>query len=177
MTTNTAQNNINAFSSDKFRILLSNVPTVQDSIHNLPFLYENFTQKIGIPSVSLEFIQSKFFGSSINHPISQKNDQLLSFDWTLKLDENLINYWNLFEYVQQIKFGQPNKSGPIRKYDIAEFQVLILDNQRIHKKTISYQNCFIEELSNLDLVQGISEEVFFTVTMKYELCILKDPPT
>lgn len=172
-----AQNNINAFASDKFRIGISNLPTILDSVHNLNFLLENFTKGISIPSIKMEYVQSHYMGSVINHPVNADNQELQSFTWQIKLDESCLNYYHLWSYVQQIKFGQINSDGPLRKYDIHSFDIHFLDNQRITQKILSFENCLIEEVGGLELLAGNSEEVYFTVTMRYELAVLNDPPS
>jgi hypothetical protein len=182
-----SQQSINNFSSDKVSVIFSNIPTVSDTA-DLNFVYQNYVKSITISDYSLEFTQSEFRGSVINHPISKNNDDLSDLMIEFKLDENFINYFNLFQYVQEIRYGKIRRALPsrvrnspqktnslIRLYDIKSIQLLLLDNERRTQKILEFSECFIHSLSTISLEFGKSDDVTFNVNIKYQELFLKDP--
>ncbi len=183
-----SQNNINFFSQDKFKLALSNVPTLKESTKDLQFLYENYLKSVAIPEYSLETIQSMYKGNVINHPISKKNDGLSDLTLEFKLDENFRNYFNLFEYMQEVRYGDPNIPAAsqvrnskdkskylLREYDVDSISILLLDNERITRKILRFDACMITSLGTIALQYGVSEEISFTVGIKYREVFLVDP--
>lgn len=184
----TSQRNINAFSSDKFRVQFSNIPTIQTDTKDLSFLYENFIKSISLPDYNLEMIQSNFVDGVINHPISKANDQLSDMLIEFRIDENFLNYFNLIEYVQEIRYGKIRRPAPsevrnskrkresyIRLYDIKTIDIILLDGDRNTRKVLEFSECFIHSISSITMEFGKSEEVSFTVNIKYQEMQFKSP--
>lgn len=182
-----SQKSINSFSSDKFSVIFSNIPTISDTM-DLNFVYQNFVKSIVIPDYNIEMIQSHFRRSVINHPITPDNKDLSDLLIEFKLDENFLNYFNLFEYMQELRYGKIRKPPPdqvrhspqrrdslIRLYDIKAIQILSLDNERRTKKILEFSECFVHSLSTLNLEFGKSEDVTFTVNIKYQEMQLRNP--
>lgn len=183
-----SQKNINAFSSDKWKLVLSNIPTVEGNTSDLSFLYENFVKSVVIPDYNSELLQSHFKGSVINHPVMPDNKELSDLLIEFKLDENFLNYFNLFSYLQELRYGKIRKTPPdqvrnsprkkdsfIRLYDIKAIHILSLDNERRTQKILEFTECFVHSLSTISLEFGKSEDVTFTVNIKYQEMFLKDP--
>lgn len=183
----TSQNNINAFSSDKFSVLFSNIPTV-NQYGDLRFVYQNYIKSLTIPDMNIEMFQSHFQGSVINHPVTPDNKDYSDLLIEFKLDENFLNYYNLFEVVQEIRYGKIRKTVPslvrdtafkkdslLRLYTIKSINLLLLDNERKTQKILEFTECFPHSISTISLEYGKSEEVNFTVNFKYQEVFLKNP--
>lgn len=182
-----SQTNINFFTSDRWSISFSNIPTVEESVKDLQFLYENFIKSVSLPEYALEITQSMYKGNVINHVVSKKNDSLNDLTIGFKLDENFQNYFNLYEYIQRVRYGEQditpsnqvrntfNKRKELaRDYDIDSINILLLNNERIAKKILSFEACIITSLSNISLQFGVADAVDFSVTFKYRECHLRD---
>jgi hypothetical protein len=179
----TAQQNINAFSSDKFKLSLSNVPTLKTDITNIAFLYENFCRSITLPDFNLELTTSDFKGSIIHHSVSRNNDDLSDLLIEFKLDEKGLNYGNLVEYIQRLRYGDLNNVSTrqyrdqlARNYTIKAIDVSLLDNQNRPQFVISFKECFIRSISSISLQHGVSEDVSFTINVAYEQMLIEDVP-
>lgn len=183
-----SQTNINAFSSDKFRLVLSNVPGMETSRKDLLFLFETFCKSVSIPEYTLEYVQSMYKGNVINNPVSKKNDDLKNFDIEFKVDENFQNYFYFFDYMQSVKYGDMNlpqanqvrntknkRKYLTREYDIDTISILLLNSERITQKVLKFEGCLIDSLSNILLKFGEAEQVPFTVSFRYREVFLEDP--
>lgn len=179
------QNNINTFSSDKWKVNFSSIPTLNSTLQDLASLYEHSIKSITLPDYNVNFTQSNFRASVIHHPVDHENEDLSDLLIEFVVDENFLNYYNLFEYAQKYKYHNPNIPSPstnindkksiFRLYDIKSIDVLILDNQRRTKKILSFKECFIHSISSIALVMGESENVTFTVNFKYQEVFLENP--
>lgn len=160
---------VNTFHQDHFSVVFSNIPSLTNMREMN--LYNLFIKAVDIPEYTMELVSSQFKGSTIWNPISQSNDELPSLTIEFKLSENMENYYNLFYWMQSIRYRQPNTaavhSDLIRKNTVKSIDVLMLDNQKRPRMKMSFTEAFLSGLSNLQLTMGDSSEVTFTTTWKY----------
>lgn len=168
---------LNTFHQDKWQVVFSNIPSLTNMVEMN--LYNLFIKGVSIPEYTQEYIPSNFKGSQIWNPISQNNDQLNTFEVEFKLSENMENYYNLFHWMQTIRYGLPNteavRSTLIRKNTVKAINLLFLDNQKRVKKKMILTEAVLVGLSNLPLQMGSSEEITFTTTWQYQETFLEDP--
>ena len=167
---------VNTFHQDHFSVVFSNIPSLTNMREMN--LYNLFIRSIDLPEYTQEFVPSQFKGSTIWNPISQSNDELPSLTVEFKLSENMENYYNLFYWMQSIRYRQPNttavQSELIRKNTVKSIDVLLLDNQKRPRMKMSFTDAFCAGLSNLQLTMGDSSEVTFITTWKYTE-VMMDP--
>lgn len=178
MTTTLGNNapSLNRFHSDKFSVVFSNIPSIDNRIDMQ--LYDLYVKSVTLPEYDMEFVPSHFKGGLVWHPISQDNDNLPEVIIEFKLSENLDNWFNLFSWLQTLRYRQPDteavQSTLLRKNTVKSIDVLLLDNQKRTKKKMSFKECFLSNLSSLPLVIGSSEEVTFTTIWRYQEVFLTD---
>lgn len=170
----------NTLHSDKWRIVLSNIPTLQDSSDMRYF--ENYLKSCTIPNYTMGEILSQLpNGMQVRHPLGgmKKNQDLGNLNLTFKLSEDMYNYLILFVWMMQMRYGQidPRHDGYFREYTIKRLTVQMLDNQKRTIAELAFTNLFLLDLGSLDLNFGSSEEIAFTTSFSYEEIIydLKNP--
>jgi len=157
---------INTYHNSKWKLLFSNIPTIEVN-RDINSIYENFIKSITIPDYNIENIFVDFKGTRKRQPISRYNDNLTPIMLEFKLNEDLSNYLNFVEYLQQMRYGQPSTEF-IKDNTIKSLNVIFLDNQKRDTYKIYFTNCFIESLSSLPLNMGDDSDITFTVTMTYD---------
>lgn len=157
---------INTYHNSKWKLIFSNIPTITVN-RDLNSIYENFIKSITIPDYNIENLFIDFKATRKRAPISRKNDNLTPIMLEFKLNEDLSNYLNLVEYMQQLRYGKPTTEF-IKNNTINKLNVIFLDNQKREKTNIYFTNCFIESLSSLPLTMGDDTDITFTVTMTYD---------
>ena len=162
--------NINRSLSDKFSLVLSNIPGVPTN--KIP-LFELFLKNITFPDYNLEIFTSEFLDFQIRHQVSKKNINLSSLQLDFKLSEYLENYLYLVQYIRDIKYSlsQPMSDTTetiLRKYAIHLLTINFLDLKKRIQNSISFSNCFIVSISSLPLIYGSADEILFTVNISYE---------
>ena len=157
---------INTYHNSKWKLLFSNIPSIEVG-RDINSMYENFIKSITIPDYNIENIFVDFKATRKRAPISRYNDNLTPIMLEFKLNEDLTNYLNLVEYMQQLRYGQPTTEF-IKDNTIKNLNVIFLDNQKRDTYKIYFTNCFIESLSSLPLNMGDDTDITFTVTMTYD---------
>jgi len=147
-------------------LTFSNVPTVS-KYRDLIGMYENFIKSITIPDYNVEMLFSDFKTTRRRNPISRFNDNLTPIMLEFKINEDLTNYINFVEFVQELRSGNVD-TETLKENVIKKLNVIFLDNQRRETYKIYFTNCFIESLSSLPLSMGDDSEITFTVTMTYD---------
>jgi len=162
----------NLFHSDHWQISFSNLPSL-GSLKDMR-VYDNFVKSVTFPDYNMGEIFSDIKGFRIRHPLGgmKANEDLSQLQIEFKLSEDMINYINLFEWIQGLKYGKvtgfATEEDFFRKYTIKSINLNLLDNQ---KRTIAvwrFTEAFLTSLSSLSLGQGVSEEVTFTCNFSYE---------
>jgi len=161
----------NLWHNDLWQISFSNLPSMK-SLRDMR-IYDNFVKSIVFPDYNMSEIYSDIKGFRIRHPLGgmKANEDLSQLQIEFKLSEDMINYINLFEWMQGLKYGKVedfSEEDFFRKYTIKSINLNLLDNQ---KRTIAvwrFTEAFLTSLSSLSLDQGISEEVTFSCSFSYE---------
>lgn len=158
----------NVAHSDRWRITFSNIPG--SLIKDMRY-YDNFVKSVVLPDYNLMEVKSEFRGYNIRHPVAPKvNEELSQIQIEFKLSEDMWNYLNLFDWMQQIRYGSIDSTHNdfFRKYTIKKINIEMLDNQKRVVSIMSFTEAFILSLSSLSLNQGSSDEITFTVNCSYE---------
>jgi len=166
----------NTMHNDKWRIIISNIPTLDDMSEMRYF--ENYVKTCTIPNYTMgEIISQVPLGFQVRHPLGgmKKNQDLGQLGITFKLSEDMYNYLLLFIWMQQLRHGQinPNHDGLFREYNIKRITVQMLDNQKRPIAELIFTNLFLMDLGSLDLSFGSSEELSFMTQFAYEEIIYK----
>lgn len=174
------QENINAHVNNNFKVQFSNIPTVAN-FGDMRFLYDQKVLSVSIPDFNLELTTSHYLNEVHYSPISKKNDDLSDLLIEFKVDENFLNYYNLFAYMRRVRRGETSAPNPaitpaatvkaegyIKNYDIESVNLIILNNVELVKATIKFKNAFLTSLSTVSLSKTDPTETTFTATLKYK---------
>lgn len=158
--------NINTFHGSKWRLTLSNIPTIS-KFRDLS-LYELFVKDITFPGLRLETMNINFKGSQTHQVMGKNNSDFPSIDISFKADENLDNFYNLHLYMLTMKYGKDITTEMLKDNVVKSLNVLLLDNQKRTTKIFKFSNAILTDLSSLSLSMGVEEEIMFTTTWKFE---------
>lgn len=162
----------NVASSDKWILTFSNIPTLSDNSYMRYF--DNYVSSFVLPDYNIDMINIDGpFGFMTRHPAApKKNTNLSQLQITYKLSEDMFNYWILFRWMYNLKYGNVNieqkDSELFRWYSMEKATVTMLDNQKRPVVNIHFTKLLPASLSSLQLVMGTSEELEFTVNFTYE---------
>lgn len=161
----------NVAHSDKFSVTFSNIPgyvpknTNSDNMN----LYDLYVKDLTFPGITVDYIQSDFRNYHVNHPSSKSNDNMRELNITFKMSEGLLNYYYLYKWMKGLREAK-NLDGEkwFRLNTIKEVNISFLDNSKRQKFKYKLSNCFISDLSSVNLTNGIDEELSFNITIIYE---------
>ena len=161
----------NVMHSDKWKITFSNIPTLDDMSEMRYF--DNYIKSCTLPPYTMgEIISQLPMGHQVRHPLGgmKRNQDLGQLPITFKVSEDMYNYIILFNWMQQLRYGQidPNHDDFFRKYAIKRLVLSMLDNQKRTVAEITFTNVFLQELGALDLSFGSTEELSFNCGFSYE---------
>ena len=172
----------NTMHSDKWRLVISNVPTLKDTSDMRYF--ENYLKSCTIPNYTIgEILFQLPNGFQVRHPLGgmKKNQDLGNINLTFKLSEDMYNYLLLLTWMMQLRYGQidPAHEGYFREYNIKSLIIQMLDNQKRVIAELKFTNLFLLDLGALDLEFGSTEQINFTTSFSYEELIyeIKNPMT
>lgn len=172
----------NVLHSDKWKITFSNIPTLDDTSDMRYF--DNYVKSCIIPTYTMgEIISQIPMGHQIRHPLGgiKRNQDLESFNITFKVSEDMFNYYTLFRWMQNLRYGTVNDGYDdfFRKYNVKRLILSMLDNQKRTVSEITFTNVFLTELGSLDLNFGSTDELSFTCSFSYEEIFyeMKNPMT
>ena len=162
--------NINTFHSDSWNCNFSNVPSLSGQADLAQF--DNFVKSIALPDYNMGEITSRFQTYMIRHPaVPLVNTNLNQILIEFKVNEDMSNYLNIFEYMRQLKYGELSNSyleELIRKYTIKSVILSLNDNQKRLIAQMRFTEVFILLLSSLALTTGSAEELTFSIGCSYE---------
>jgi hypothetical protein len=168
----------NAFSSDKFQLRFSNIPTVGDKKVDTR-LFDLYVKSIIVSDINEELVNSDIFNFQIRHPISRANENLNQLIIEFVLDEDFENYFTFFNFMQQERYlytentpSQPN--DVFRLNNIKTIALELLDNQGRVKKSLDFTEAYITSLNSLNLIMGLSEQVTFNASFQYEQILFRE---
>ena len=159
---------LNRFHGDKWATTFSNLPSVDQSKIDVT-MYDSYVKNVVLPDFFIETQNSDFMNGSIKNPLSRANDNLTQLTIEFKADEVLENYYNLYEWVQMLRYqrNSPNEST-FRLNTIKSIVVTMLDNEKRIRGKLKFTNAIITNLGSLSLTMGSSEEITFAASFNYE---------
>ena len=163
---------INNFNNSRWRIVISNIPSV-NKVEDLS-IYDEYVKSCVIPDFNVVETIMPYMGSIRRDPITKPNQDLTQLQIEFFANESLSNYTNLFEFQQQLKYGQNVDSEFLHKNVIKRINIEILDNQNRHIKTIYFTNALLLSLSSLSLLFGVDDNTTFTGNFSYEEMKIED---
>lgn len=153
--------------SDKFKISLSNIPTVSN-LRDLAY-YDNYVRAVSFPPLSLTLLDSNFRNTRVYHPISRDNVETNLIRITFKVSEGYKNYYNIWSWLKNLRAGSisDGKKELIREDWIENIRLTILDNENRDAAYFDFKECFVTNLTELTLVNGTSSELEFSIDIDY----------
>ena len=159
--------NFNTFHSDLWRVSFSNMPSLS-GVTDMA-IFDNFVKTLTLPDYNMTEIYSDMEGFRVRHPVVPKiNAELGNLTIEFKLNEDMKNYWTLFEWIQSLKYGTINSHDLVRRYTIKGINLTIMDNQKRVIAIVRFTQAFLLSLGALALTTGSSEELTFTCSFSYE---------
>ncbi len=151
---------------NNWRITISNIPNVD--VSEMKF-FDNYVKSFVLPDYNVGLFTSNVLGYTIRHPESpDANEDLSTFQMDFKMSEEFYNYLSLFQWMQEIRYGQINSDNLLRKYYVKKITLELLDNQKRNIANIYFTNCFLVSLSSVALNFGSADEILFTSNWSYE---------
>ena len=166
--------NLNLSRNNKFGLNFSNFPGLSNK--DMRELIEAFVHKLEIPAYVLEFTTSRYKGTEILQPVSQKNTDLESFTVTIGVDSNFKNYFSCQQLINKLRYGQIPE-GQLNQYNIASINLSYHDNNSNPVKILTFTDAFIEQISSLSLEFGDADLPTFDLTFRYREIQMSDPIT
>lgn len=159
--------NINLFHGDRWSIGFSNLPGVET--RDLA-MYDRFVKSVVVPDYNIEEIISYGPGGfQIRHQSApKKNINLSQLQIEFKLNEDLRNYFNLFNWMRNTKYAENVDTAKFRDFSIKAINIELLDNQKRIVAVLTFTKCFLLSLSSISLETGTSDEITFTTNFSYE---------
>jgi hypothetical protein len=164
----------NRLRSNNWKITLSNFPSLEDDKVPLK-LFDEYCKSVTIPDLTLDIVETtNFQGSVYKESMSRYNDNLNPLIVEFIADEDLENYYYFYNWYLQLRSGETPENS-IKKNVIKSIGVHMLDNQARQVSTLVFEDCLPSVITSLQLNQGVSEEVVFSVNFNFERLILKKP--
>jgi hypothetical protein len=152
--------------SDKWKLSVSNIPTVSN-VKDLS-LYDNYVRAFSFPSLDLQLLDSNFRNTRVYHPISRDNTPFNVFRVTFKVSEGMVNYWNIWTWIKNLRHGTKSTSKELFREDwIESFRLTMLDNENRDCAIFDFKDCFVTNISEMVLVNGRSDELEFSIDVDY----------
>lgn len=161
---------VNDLTQGKFEIILSNLPyDDSDLIRDMDLRkFNNFVKSASIPSSTLMLGTSNTYGGKVIHPMPTFNQEMPEFTITYGLDENMSNYWYMFNWIWQIRNAKSIGSNKwLKQSKINEAILCGKDNNGTTRNYIRFLDCYVSNLSGIDFSYGSYENLRFTVTYQF----------
>lgn len=159
---------INLWHSDLWRVSFSNIPGMTNA--DDMYLFENYAKSVSFPEYSMEVDGENFQGFRVPLPQSAHdlNREVALLQVEFKLVENFKNYLYLFNWIQNIRYGQNITTGNVRDYNCKVISIFVLDNMKRLTGKFKFTNCFVTNLTAIPMAYGTGEEVTFQANFNYE---------
>jgi hypothetical protein len=160
---------INQSNTDKFAVVFSNlpVPSTRNDKFNMDVI-DNYVRYITLPDYNVEVVRSEFKEIIHNNPIPKFNNDLSPITIEFTADEDMENYISFFEWMREIRLGNPLKGETtLRESTIKSLDIIIKDNQDRKTSKMVIKDLLLINISSLNLAFGNSEQNMFTCTFQY----------
>lgn len=160
---------INRLATDKFKVVFSNIPLPQSRTTPLNIgVMNNFVRSVTLPDYNIEIQKADFGNFSRPHPMTKINNELTQLQLEMIVDEDMENYYAIYEWMREIKSGRPTQGHTtLHESTISDIIIQLLDNEDREKSRLKFQGCILASLSSLTMTYGSSEQVVFTMTLTY----------
>jgi hypothetical protein len=168
----------NSFSSDKFNVRFSNIPTINDTKVDMR-LFDLYVKSIIVSDINEELVNSDILNFQIRHPITRANESLNQLIVEFVLDEDFTNYFTFFNFMQQERYlyteNTPSEPNDVfRLNNISTISLELLDNQGRARKYLDFTEAYLTSLNSLNLIMGLSEQVTFNASFQYEQVLFRE---
>ena len=166
-TTNTAN-------SDKFKLILSNVPQPATRTSSLNMeVFHSYVKGITFPDLSIESQISSFGNVIENTPVQKFNTNLGQLLIDFHVDEDFENYKAFYDWIFQIRSGCPTAGADsVKQSNISQIQVHIMDNENRTTNKMIFGDCRLTSLSSLTVNFGSSDELAFSTTFEFDSFVI-----
>jgi len=170
---------VNNANTDKFKVVFSNMPFSSGRMDKPPMaVFDNYVKSVSMPDYNLELVNSQFFGITVKQPASQANNDLTPLIIDFFVDEDVENYATFYEWIREVRCGNPTDGkGDLGESLINSIYVIYNDNENRAGPRFSFNNCYLINLSSLQLNFGTSEQLVFSCTFTYDLWDVTRPDT
>jgi hypothetical protein len=161
---------INQSNIDKFEAVFSNIPVPATRTDKFDIrLIDNFIRNVTLPDYNVEVVFSDLMNTQTNNPISRFNNDNSPVTIEFTVDEDMENYLAFFEWITQLRLGNPCKGeSTTRNSTIKTLYVIMKDNEDRKGAKIVLTDLLIISLSSLNLAFGNSEQSTFNVTLNFK---------
>jgi hypothetical protein len=160
---------INDFNSDRFEIVLSNIPFPTNATRTDMESYNGYIVGVSIPGLTNSSVSSYGpMGVIRYNPMPKFNQDLGDVTLTFRLEEDFHNWLSLRKWMVELRRNR-SVSGEmfLHSSTIKEISIRVKDNQVRNTSTLVIQDFLIKDLSGIDLSYTSSENVNFTITGEY----------
>lgn len=161
---------INLWHNDLWKLTISNIPSMV-KVEDM-YLFDNFVKSVNFPEYGIDLIDNNIFiGYRDNQPIAHKlNVDHVLLQIEFKVAENFKNYLYLFEWLQNIRYGQ-NITGKVKDYITKSICLTIFDNMKRSQGYFDFQECNLVNITAIPMAYGTGEEVTFQANFNYNQII------
>lgn len=161
---------INSAQQGKFQLELSNLPfDPSDFVRDIDLRrFNQFVHGVSIPETTLNLMTSRTYGGQVLFPAPDFNRDIPEFTVTYGLDENMSNYWYLFNWTWANRNAKSiGEHKWLKNAKINEAVLGIKDNNGRARNYVKFIDCYVNTMSGLDLTYGNYEDLRFTVNFKF----------
>lgn len=164
---------INTYNSNKYQLRFSNFPNFTGKPIDMN-IFNNYIQSLTIPDLSIPMLQSIYIQERQIHPNPIGKRDLQTIMMTFLVDETQKNWYAFRSWVYYMRHGQTcgkkdlNDNELLRLDCIDKIEVLNFDNTGTPISKMTFSNCFITNVSSIELNFSTSEISKFTVTFDIE---------
>ncbi|MCQ2209612.1 MAG: hypothetical protein MJZ34_04920 [Paludibacteraceae bacterium] len=175
-------NNINPFNKNKFRVHLSNIPNYTRFKDIDMNVFNHRIKNVSLPEITSTTLRTNYNGTVQIHPNTIGMQELNSFTIGIECDALFMNYYLFYAWAMADRLGytldtvitDSLQGEPlIRGNRIETFTLHLMDNEGNDTVDVKFLNCFLTNLSNLDLATNSSEIFTYTCTFEYEQLIIE----
>lgn len=159
----------NAFHLDKFQIKFSNFPQSDLPVNEDVDMryFDHYVKSVNLPNMSVDYLTSHIGGENHYHPVSRVNDYQPMITMEIAVSEDLRNYEYAWKYFNDLINGKYLiGSDEFIKSHIKSIDVRMLNNQGMFTSGFKFKECFLSDVTPLNLVMGTSQPATFSIAFK-----------
>lgn len=182
---NTQTTTVNDFQTNHYEIIISNIPNLTSQTEDEfdMSVVNNNIKGISIPDLTVTYLETGDGNHTQYHAASMGARNMNTITLELAADDGLLNWYYFYWWAIGMRTGTiANNPVPedaddssidwrkhlLRDNCITSINVYSYDNRGKVKTRLTFERCFIETISSLELKSTSSEYGRFTVTLRYE---------